>query len=242
MILSAKLVASIIRDAVIDANNKEQEAAMFFFGKRAELLLTNVNLEIESVRQKLGLPAEWWSNTNGFIVTATATTEPRIKLWHTIFGTDTIPLTTPAPFSVKTDKTNRDGEHIYEIAYQLNTKALSKKQRYKLINYLAQTTTYTLAYIIKNIDDGLPIKAENIIVSIINQEKGVSYHNDYASRASTKIKKKQSSKHRRPNEKTSNPITTHPHQNEAERGATSNPDLSSNKLATISNKRKRIPV
>jgi len=227
-----KLAADIIRQAVLSAQQKEQTAQMFLFSKRAEILLTFLDINIQAVRSKLNLPEDFYNAQ----ATATTTDPKQIVLWQQLFNTDTVPLKTPAPFIIQGTE---------QIAYQLDTEALTTQQQQNLTDHLAAKLGHNKQYIAKHLKaDGLPILAQQLIVTITQNGKEVYKNENTKStikrRRSTK--KKQPGQHRHLNEKSSISCSQNTNPQSSKRRLTLNPNIQTDPLATIPNQAKHLPV
>jgi len=95
--------------------------------------------------------------------TATIRDPERGEFWLDVMGGDTVPIT-----SIMTRKVNVPGRENVD-AYMLDLNALSDEQRERLIRAIALKFQIPLVEVRTEIEDGVPVLAENVYVSSSDQ-------------------------------------------------------------------------
>jgi hypothetical protein len=85
---------------------------------------------------------------------------PNYEHWHHVLCSDSVPLTSSASVRANLGDKERDVE-----VYMLNLRALTLKQRARLVSFVAQRFNARIDQVEEEVDRaGFPIRAEDVIV------------------------------------------------------------------------------
>jgi hypothetical protein len=91
---------------------------------------------------------------------------PNFEAWNEILGSHRVPLLSAFPVQGNLGQHDNPDEKNVEV-YLLNLRALTLRQRARLLHFLAQKFHATIAEVEEGImQDGVPIRAADVIVSV----------------------------------------------------------------------------